>query len=239
MQPQSILYDPQLLHTLPQKEIRSGLGEVIKHALIGSPALLNYIEQHTQSILALQPETIHYLLAASHRLKCGIVERDEREQGLRRILNFGHTVGHAIEAVQQHQVEVRNKNIINILNNDTAIITTQNIKEASVSQSNENYTHGEAVAVGILYAIALSIRYAHVDRSLLPRLKRLYTQCTLPTTLPCSLDDLCNAMLLDKKRTDTSIRFILLKELGAPFPYQISIDEVAEALKLAHGNIAF
>ena len=233
-QPQAILCDTDFLHTLPQKEIRSGLCEVIKHALIGNLNLLNYIEDRIQMILALDPEAVQYLLAESHRFKCGIVERDEREKGLRRILNFGHTVGHAIESIQQHQVEARNKNIINNLNNNTEIITTQNIEEASIAQSDENYTHGEAVAIGILYAVALSERFAHLDKSLLPRLKRLYTQCTLPTTLPCSLDDLCNAMLLDKKRTDTSIRFILLQEVGAPFQYQIPMNKVAGALKEAY-----
>ena len=254
-QPQYILFDPALLSTLPQKEIRSGLGEVIKHALIGNPALLDYIEQHIQSILALQPKTIHYLLAASHRLKCGIVERDEQEQGIRRILNFGHTIGHAIEAVQQ-QVKIQKTNNINILINNSEIIANQkktetsdlqnktetsdlqNNTETSDLQSNKNFAHGEAVALGMLYAVALSEHYAHLDRSLLPRLKRLYAQCALPTSLSCSLDALCNAMLLDKKRTDTSIRFILLKEPGAPLPFQISIKEITKSLEIAHKVIA-
>ena len=219
-QPQMILCDQSLLHTLPQREIRSGLGEVIKHALTGPPMLLEFIENHVQSLLALEPEPIAHLLSASHRFKCEVVERDKREEGLRNILNFGHTIGHAIEAVQQHH---------------PATLCTPNHEAYTnaatmYAPNHEAYTHGEAVAVGMLYAVALSEHYTNVSRALLPRLKRLYAQFSLPTTLPCSLETLCDVMLLDKKRTDASIRFILLKEVGFPCQYDIPIKELIKSL---------
>ena len=202
VQPQWILCDSKLLKTLPLKEIRSGLAEVIKHALIGNPALLDYIERHLPEILALEPEPVQRLLAASHQCKCTIVDKDERERGLRRMLNFGHTVGHAIEAATQEE-------------------------------NNPKYTHGEAVAVGMLFAVALSVQYAQLDASLLPRIKRLYRQLSLPAQLPCSLPDLCKAILFDKKRDDKTIRWILLKEVGMPYQYDIQINEIEPALRTA------
>jgi len=201
IQPQWILCDPELLKTLPPKEIRSGLGEVIKHAFIGDPALLEYIENRVQALLALESEPLQRLLVASHRLKCSIVSKDEHERGLRRILNFGHTVGHAIEAVSGC------------------------------------YTHGEAVAVGMLYAVALSVQYARLDASLLSRIMRLYQQLSLPTQLPCALDDLCNIILFDKKRDNKTIRWILLKEVGVAYQQEIHINEMIKALHIAQESM--
>ena len=204
-QPKWIACDPQFLHTLPAREVRSGLAEVIKHALIGDAALLDYIENHVSSLLSLAPEPVRYLLAASHRLKCGVVARDEFDQGLRRMLNFGHTVGHAMEAC--------------------------------MSQTQDGCTHGEAVALGMLYAVALSIKYAQFGASLLPRLKKLYTQLSLPTQPPCSVDAICKAILFDKKREAQSIFFVLLKGIGVPYQQEIGVKEVQNALQSAHEQL--
>ncbi len=96
-QPQFVLCDSTFFNTLPEREFRSGLGEVVKHALIADTDMFNYIEEHIDDILALNPYAMQRLVLDSLRIKSAVVSRDEREQGERRLLNFGHTVGHIIE----------------------------------------------------------------------------------------------------------------------------------------------
>lgn len=96
-QPEFVLCDPAFFATLPEREIRCGLGEVVKHALIADADMFDYIESHITDILSLQPAAMKRLVLDSVRIKSAVVNRDEREQGERRILNFGHTLGHIIE----------------------------------------------------------------------------------------------------------------------------------------------
>jgi len=98
-QPEFVICDPELLETLPQKEISCGLAEIVKHGAIADADLFAYLEQHAQDILALDRHMIEKLVIASVRIKSAMVKRDETEKGERRLLNFGHTFGHAIEKV--------------------------------------------------------------------------------------------------------------------------------------------
>ena len=98
-QPEFVICDPELLKTLPQKEISCGLAEIVKHGAIADVDLFAYLEQHDEDILALDSQVIEKLVLASVRIKSSIVNRDETEKGERRLLNFGHTFGHAIEKV--------------------------------------------------------------------------------------------------------------------------------------------
>jgi 3-dehydroquinate synthase len=98
-QPQSIHIDTHFLQTLDKEEVYNGLAELIKIALVIDKPFFEFIEAHTQEILALEPHSIREIITKSIALKTMIVERDEKEAGLRKILNFGHTFGHAIEAV--------------------------------------------------------------------------------------------------------------------------------------------
>jgi 3-dehydroquinate synthase len=98
-QPEFVLCDPELLKTLPQKEISCGLAEIVKHAAIADADLFEYLERHAEGILALDRQVIEKLVRVSVRIKSSIVSRDETEKGERRRLNFGHTFGHAIEKV--------------------------------------------------------------------------------------------------------------------------------------------
>jgi len=98
-QPEFVICDPELLKTLPQKEISCGLAEIVKHAAIADADLFVYLEQKAEDILALDGKAIEKLVLASVRIKSSIVSRDETEKGERRLLNFGHTFGHAIEKV--------------------------------------------------------------------------------------------------------------------------------------------
>ena len=98
-QPEFVLCDPEVLKTLPQKEISCGLAEIVKHAAIADADLFVYLEKHAETILALDRQAIEKLVRVSVRIKSAIVSRDETEKGERRLLNFGHTFGHALEKV--------------------------------------------------------------------------------------------------------------------------------------------
>ncbi len=98
-QPEFVICDPELLKTLPPREISCGLAEIVKHGAIADADLFAYLEQHAEDILALDSTVIEKLVQASVHIKSAIVMRDETEKGERRLLNFGHTFGHAIEKV--------------------------------------------------------------------------------------------------------------------------------------------
>ena len=96
-QPKMVLMDTQTFETLSVRDIRSGLAESIKHAVIRDSALFEFHEQHAKEILSLEPTIIETLVGKNCRIKADVVSEDEREGGVRAILNFGHTIGHAIE----------------------------------------------------------------------------------------------------------------------------------------------
>lgn len=97
-QPLVVLTDPDVLATLPEREYRAGIQEVIKHGVIRSEPLFRLMQNEPARVLAREPEVVERMVAESVRIKCEIVSADEKEGGLRKILNFGHTVGHAVEA---------------------------------------------------------------------------------------------------------------------------------------------
>ncbi|MEJ2024307.1 MAG: 3-dehydroquinate synthase [Deltaproteobacteria bacterium] len=96
-QPEFVICDPETLKTLPQREIANGLAEIVKHAAIADGAFFAYLERHADDILALKRGPMKRLVETSVRIKSAIVTKDEKEKGERRLLNFGHTFGHAIE----------------------------------------------------------------------------------------------------------------------------------------------
>ncbi len=96
--PLAVFADIDTLATLPPRELRAGLQESVKAGVIRDPALFTFMEEHADHILAGDPESLQHVIEASVRMKAAVVGADEREAGLRMILNFGHTVGHAIEA---------------------------------------------------------------------------------------------------------------------------------------------
>lgn len=97
-QPRVVLIDPEVLSSLPAREYRAGLYEALKCGVIGNPELFCQFEQGRDRILKRDPATVERLIAESVRLKAHVVSVDEKENGLRRVLNFGHTIGHALEA---------------------------------------------------------------------------------------------------------------------------------------------
>jgi len=102
-QPHAVVIDPQVLGTLARREFRAGLYEVVKYGMTSSAPLFDRIVTGQKAIFNRVPEALTPVIVESCRIKAGIVAADERESGLRRVLNFGHTAGHAIEAVTKYR----------------------------------------------------------------------------------------------------------------------------------------
>ena len=98
-QPCFVLCDTSMLQTLPEREFVSGFAEIVKAAAVRNAELFDYMEQNAEKAIARDPEVIRHLVIKSVKIKADVVKQDEREHGERRILNFGHTFGHAIESL--------------------------------------------------------------------------------------------------------------------------------------------
>jgi 3-dehydroquinate synthase len=104
-QPRLVYIDTETLMSLPRREVAAGAAEVVKHGIIRDPDLVTFLEDHLESLVALElpPEELVWVIAQNCRIKADVVAADETEKGLREILNYGHTIGHAIEVVTRYQ----------------------------------------------------------------------------------------------------------------------------------------
>jgi 3-dehydroquinate synthase len=185
-QPIGVLIDTATLETLPDREYRAGLAEVVKYGVILDAEFLAYLENHVTEINSRTPAVLRHIIAQSCRLKADVVEKDEFEtKGLRAALNYGHTFGHAFEALAGYG----------------------------------ELLHGEAVAIGMVYASRLAKRRGLIDSKLTSRQIELLRTLHLPTALPEGLrfsnDDVISRMRLDKKSVSGSLRFVLPVRAGA------------------------
>lgn len=96
-QPKAVFMDLAMMETLPKREIYTGLGEILKYGIIYDAEFFAFLEQNVDKVLSLEPGTAAHMIARSCEIKAAVVAQDEKEAGLRRILNFGHTIAHAIE----------------------------------------------------------------------------------------------------------------------------------------------
>jgi 3-dehydroquinate synthase len=182
-QPEKVIYDTQFLSTLPLKERRSGFAEVIKHALIADPIFLNELMNQIQSLETLTNSQIQTFLRRGIEIKATIVEMDERESNIRAYLNFGHTLGHALEA----------------------------------NAGYGNLAHGEAVLVGMIYALYLSKQSFQLEFSIedfIEWVQKLGYQWRIPSNV--EFDTILEWMIRDKKSTSDSPVFVLLQDVGEP-----------------------
>ncbi len=101
-QPEMVCIYPQFLKTLDKRQLRNGMAEIVVHSIIASKDLFVYVEKYTESILECDTAVMEYLIEANCRIKRDVVLRDEYDQGTRAILNFGHTIGHAVEACSDY-----------------------------------------------------------------------------------------------------------------------------------------
>jgi 3-dehydroquinate synthase len=183
-QPQLVLSDPLLLETLPMREISNGMAEVVKTAIIGSPSLYAYIVSaldHPAEEKLPDPKFLEFCVFECARIKSEIVERDPYEQDLRRILNLGHTLGHALESALEY----------------------------------EGIKHGEAVALGTIAAIRLSVDRGRAKPALLERTLKIFEWSGLPTRMPpVDRDQIRSALKFDKKAKDGNLFFVLPTDVG-------------------------
>ena len=193
-QPKLVIADTLLLTTLPANTFREGLSEVVKHAVIADADLLSQLPPDQGSDLST-------LIARNVAIKAHVVAEDEFEtKGLRALLNFGHTIGHAVESVAGYGA----------------------------------YSHGEAVAIGMIAALHLSVGLVGLPLDQAQRVESVITDCGLPTTIPVSLGtaDLLAALGRDKKFDRGAIRFVLTSSLGSAFvSNQVSLEDVTAAIE--------
>jgi len=101
--PRLVLVDPDVLSTLPDREFRAGLAEVIKYGVIADAKLFRFLEENMARILRRDAKALQHIIRRSIEIKASVVSRDEKESGLREILNFGHTFGHALESATRYR----------------------------------------------------------------------------------------------------------------------------------------
>ncbi|OSO88227.1 3-dehydroquinate synthase [Cylindrospermopsis raciborskii CENA303] len=183
-QPRLVLIDPQVLQTLPSAEFRAGMAEVIKYGVIWDPQLFAKLEasKHLDQLRYVKSDLINYILTHSCEAKANVVSQDEKESGIRAILNYGHTIGHAVESVTKYRV----------------------------------FKHGEAIGIGMIAAGEIAVRLELWSKSDVERQNTLIKKSGLPTKLPAGLDinQLIDALQLDKKVKSGKVRFILPTQIG-------------------------
>jgi len=193
-QPEGIFYHLSFLQSLPVTEVRSGFAEVIKHALIADAGFYGQLRSSVQVIADVNGGLQDFLIKGI-QIKATIVAEDEQEQGMRAVLNFGHTLGHALEKALQ-------------------------------------LAHGEAVAVGMLFALRLSLELEELDFAVEAFEKWMwqlgYFQVPFSSV---NIEELLDYMSKDKKNRDGVVHFILLKSIGEPVKVSIEADFLKDKLE--------
>ena len=148
-----VLFDISTLRSLPEREVRAGLSEVLKHGLIWDSSFVDWVDQNAEKLLALDSEALQYALYQGCKIKSMVVSQDERETGLRAILNLGHTIGHALEAVAQYD---------ELLHGEAISIGMVGAAKLSVRLGNPEYIYTETKR--LLTKLGLPIRLPeHMD----------------------------------------------------------------------------
>jgi 3-dehydroquinate synthase len=180
--PAGVLADLTVLETLPREEYVSGLAEVIKAGFIADPVILERIEANPDGAVVPHGPHARELVERAVRMKAEVVSADLRESGRREILNYGHTLGHAIERVENYQIR-----------------------------------HGEAVAIGMVYAAEVARQMGRLDQVTAGRHRRVLKAVGLPTTYRAGAwGELRDAMRVDKKARGARLRMVLLDGLARP-----------------------
>ena len=183
-QPRLVLMDLDALKTLPKEELLSGMAEVIKYGVIWDHELFEFLEKNRDKILNLEEGPLGHIIRRSCEIKADVVSKDEREGGLRAILNYGHTVGHAVETLSDYASR-----------------------------------HGEAVAIGMVYAAKLAHRTGLCDARIPERIEKLINAYGLPTSLSVmkprpTVTQFMDMIQVDKKAEAGKVRFVLPKKIG-------------------------
>lgn len=191
-QPAFLLYDVTLLKSLPQHEWVNGFAEIIKHAAIRDAKMFKELEASSFAKYRRDKQAMSALIERNALLKSKVVQADEFEQSIRRLLNFGHTIGHAIE-------------------------------------TNNHLSHGHAVAIGMTEAARLSAALKNFGDT--DRLVKLISRYGLPTEAYYDKVQAIDMIRLDKKKTRSSIQFILLEKIGKAVIEPIPISTLEDLIK--------
>ena len=189
-QPSAVLADVETLRTLPDEELRTGLAEVVKHAMIRDADLFAALEAKADRLLARDPKVLEDIVTRNVEIKAEVVMADERESGLRRILNYGHTLGHALESLS---LEIAGRGGAAAL------------------------THGRAVALGMMAESQIAQRRGLVGQAVVERQKKLLQRFALPVRLGTAPDVKACLDLVrhDKKAEAGRLRFVLPESIGS------------------------
>ena len=245
-QPIGVLVDIATLSTLPDREYRAGLAETVKYGAALDAEFFGFMEKNAVALAKRKEEVLVSVVARCCRLKAEVVERDEREEsGLRAVLNFGHTFGHAFEILSplplgegpgaraEEGSGFRGQGSENsgqwpVVSgrNDNASDKSQIPNPKSTNHVRAPLLHGEAVAVGMVCAARLAERLGRVDASCTDRLRSLLQTFGLPVDPPkFDPQRILDAMMHDKKVQDGRLRFVLPSRLG----YVELVEDVAPA----------
>jgi len=181
-QPRFVLIDPLVLQTLSPRRMREGMAEVIKCAMIKNGDFFSFLEKNIDKALSRDFQPLRFIIDKAVRIKIKVVEEDEREEkGIRQILNFGHTIGHAIE----------------------------------VESGYRRYTHGEAVAIGMMGEARLGEKMGLFPPESLKRLENLLIRAKLPTKgRGLNSEKIFQALKMDKKIREGKQVFVLPQKIG-------------------------
>ncbi|MDZ8119051.1 3-dehydroquinate synthase [Pontiella agarivorans] len=181
-QPELVMADLDTLKTLPPREYAAGLAEIVKYGIIYDAPFFQTLEEHVEKLPDVgNAELLAKMVGRSCEVKAEVVAQDEREGGLRAILNFGHTVGHAIEKVAGYG----------------------------------EYVHGEAVAIGSVYAARASVELSGLPQADADRIEKLFIDLNLPVRAPgLEWAKLRAALAVDKKTIGGMPKFVLASEIG-------------------------
>jgi len=198
-QPKLVYIDVSMLKTLPQREMLCGSAEVIKYGAIASESLFSTLEKKVASFLHLDSVLLKKVVKECVKIKANVVERDEKETlGIRSVLNFGHTLGHAVETLSGYK----------------------------------SFSHGEAVAIGMAFAVQLSESLGLTKAWTVDRLMNLIHEMGLPHQVPAySKNAYLQVMARDKKMEKGKIRYVLLKKIGMVTTEMLPINQVGDKLE--------
>ncbi len=197
-QPRAVLIDVDLLESLGVRELVNGFAEVIKYGAILDSELFLYLENNYKKVLSYDKDSLMHIIERSCSIKADVVKNDEEEAGFRSALNFGHSLGHAIETLYNY----------------------------------EDIKHGEAMAIGMVFASMVSEDLGFCAGETVNRIKTLIKNSGLPVKIP-NFDPLkyINAMKLDKKVNNRLIKCVLVKDIGSFIFKELDFEYLGEFLK--------
>ncbi|NLW88735.1 MAG: 3-dehydroquinate synthase [Clostridiaceae bacterium] len=188
-QPRAVLIDPSVLSTLTRSVTAEGMAEVIKYGCIRDRLLFESIEKGMSDL--------EWMIERCVRIKTTVVQNDEYDTGERMLLNFGHTIGHAIEKVSGYS----------------------------------GISHGEAVAIGMVYAAKTGESFGHTEKGTAERIRKLLKKWQLPVQTHIPVEEIFDAMMSDKKRLTGKFFFVFLSRIGEASAIPTEKDSLFERMK--------